>query len=75
MFLKSNLTGDPKANVFDFGSGNGANGTDPNNLYSIQDEPEVTMLKSEEMSWEDTYWETKIFKVKRIIREEFEKDE
>ena len=43
--LKSNLTGDPKANVFDFGSGNGANGTDPNNLYSIQDEPEVTMLK------------------------------
>ncbi|MEK7433165.1 MAG: carboxypeptidase-like regulatory domain-containing protein [Cyanobacteriota bacterium] len=43
--LKSNLIGDPLANVFDFGSGNGANGTDPNNLYSIQDEPEVTILK------------------------------
>ncbi|MEK7432740.1 MAG: carboxypeptidase-like regulatory domain-containing protein [Cyanobacteriota bacterium] len=34
--LKSNLIGDPRANVFDFGSGNGANGTDPNNLYAIQ---------------------------------------
>ena len=43
--LKSNLIGDPLANVFDFGSGNGSSGTDPNNLYSIQDEPEVTMLK------------------------------
>lgn len=35
--LKSNLTGDPKANVFEFGSGNNANGTDPNNLYAIPD--------------------------------------
>lgn len=54
-----------------------------NSVYSIDIDgetyffgvSEVTMLKSEEMSWEDTYWETKIFKVKRIIREEFEKDE
>jgi len=41
--LKSNINGDPKANVFEFG--NGPVGTDPNNLYSIQDEPEVTSLK------------------------------
>jgi len=34
--LKSNLSGDPKTNVFDFGSGNGVNGTDPNNLYAMQ---------------------------------------
>lgn len=54
-----------------------------NNVYSIDVDGEtyffgaleVTMLKSEGMSWEDTYWKTKIFKVKRIIREEFEKDE
>ncbi len=32
--LKSNLTGDPLANVFDFST-----------IYSIQDEPEVTQLK------------------------------
>ncbi|MEK7434482.1 MAG: Ig-like domain-containing protein [Cyanobacteriota bacterium] len=43
--LKLNLTGDPKANVFDFGSGNGPTGTDPLNLYAIQDEPEVISLK------------------------------
>ena len=43
--LKSNLTGDPKANVFDFGNGNGTSGTDILNLYSIQDEPEVISLK------------------------------
>ena len=54
-----------------------------NNVYSINIDgenyffgaSEVTMLKSEEMSWDDTCWETEIFKVKRIIREEFEKDE
>lgn len=54
-----------------------------NNIYSIDIDgetyffgaSEVTMLKSEEMSWDDTCWETEVFKVKRIIREEFEKDE
>lgn len=30
---------------------------------------EVTTLKSETMSFEDTYWETEIFKVKKVIKE------
>lgn len=30
---------------------------------------EVTTLKSETMSFEDTYWKTKIFKVKKVIKE------
>ncbi|MFN8671678.1 MAG: carboxypeptidase-like regulatory domain-containing protein [Candidatus Sericytochromatia bacterium] len=41
--LKSNLQGDPNANVFEFGVGP-AN-TDAKGLYAIQDEPEVTSLK------------------------------
>lgn len=40
--LKSNLTGDPHSNVFEFG--NGPEGTDLNNMYSVQDEPEITAL-------------------------------
>ncbi|MEK7432741.1 MAG: carboxypeptidase-like regulatory domain-containing protein, partial [Cyanobacteriota bacterium] len=43
--LKSNINGDPNANIFDFGSGNRVSATDPNNLYSIQDEPEIKILK------------------------------
>jgi hypothetical protein len=43
--LKSNLQGDPTANVFDFG-GLGANGNDQtSSFYAIQDEPEITSLK------------------------------
>ncbi|MEK7432739.1 MAG: hypothetical protein AABZ74_06385 [Cyanobacteriota bacterium] len=34
--LKSSISGNPKANVFDFGRGNDINGTDPNNLYAMQ---------------------------------------
>lgn len=30
---------------------------------------EVTTLKSETMSFEDTYWATEIFKVKKVIKE------
>ena len=30
---------------------------------------EVTTLKSETMSFEDTYWKTEIFKVKKVIKE------
>lgn len=30
---------------------------------------EVTTLKSETMSFDDTYWETEIFKVKKVIKE------
>lgn len=41
--LKSNLTGDPQANIFDFGKG--GDNTDPNNFYYLQDEPEVMLLK------------------------------
>ena len=37
--LKSNLTGDPTANVFNFGGAGAGDG-----LYSIQDEPEITKL-------------------------------
>lgn len=33
---------------------------------------EVTTLKSETMSFEDTYWETEIFKVKKVIKEYWE---
>lgn len=48
-----------------------------NNVYSIlingEDyyfgASEVTTLKSETMSFEDTYWETEIFKVKKVIKE------
>jgi hypothetical protein len=43
--LKSNLQGDPTANVFDFG-GLGASGLDQSSLiYAIQDEPEITGIK------------------------------
>jgi hypothetical protein len=43
--LKSNLQGDPTANVFDFG-GLGATGQDQtSSFYAIQDEPEITVLK------------------------------
>jgi len=43
--LKSNLQGDPTANVFDFG-GLGATGNDQtSSYYAIQDEPEITELK------------------------------
>jgi len=38
--LKSNLTGNPDANKYDFGGP-----TDTANIYSIQDEPEITSLK------------------------------
>ncbi len=30
---------------------------------------EVTTLKSELMDWNDTYWETEVFKVKKVIKE------
>lgn len=36
---------------------------------------EVTTLKSETMSFEDTYWETEIFKVKKVIKECWEREE
>ncbi|MEK7432738.1 MAG: hypothetical protein AABZ74_06380 [Cyanobacteriota bacterium] len=52
--LKSNLVGDPKANIFDFGFGNGKGESDPNNLYSIQDEPEVSSLKINGVSATDS---------------------
>jgi hypothetical protein len=43
--LKSNLQGDPTANVFDFG-GTGANANDTLSLqYAIHDEPEITFVK------------------------------
>lgn len=45
--LKSNLIGDPQSNVFEFG--NGPDGTDTNNLYYIQDEPEITSLSINNM--------------------------
>ncbi|MFN8672507.1 MAG: Ig-like domain-containing protein [Candidatus Sericytochromatia bacterium] len=40
---RSSLPNYLNTNVFEFG--NGPAGTDPNNLYAIQDEPEVTSLK------------------------------
>ena len=48
-----------------------------NNVYSVlingEDyyfgASEVTTLKSETMSFEDTFWETEIFKVKKVIKE------
>jgi len=43
--LKSNLTGDPLANVYDFGYNGSSNSTDANALYAIQNEPQVTMMK------------------------------
>lgn len=43
--MKGGGLSDPNANVFDFGNGNGSRGTDPNNLYALQDEPEINMLK------------------------------
>ena len=49
-----NLTGNPKINVYDFGFGNGKGETDPNNLYSIQDEPEVSSLKINGVSATDS---------------------
>lgn len=35
---------------------------------------EVITLKSEEMDLEDTYWETEVFKVKKVIKECWERD-
>jgi len=46
--LKSNLTGDPNANVLNFGTDNTTNSngnTTGSAIYAIQDEPEVTSLK------------------------------
>lgn len=36
---------------------------------------EVTTLKSETMSFKDTYWETEVFKVKKVIKECWEREE
>lgn len=54
-----------------------------NSIYSINingedyyfGATEVTTLKSESMDIDDTYWETKVFKVKKVIKEVFEIDE
>lgn len=35
---------------------------------------EVTTLKSESMDWNDTYWETEVFKVKKVIKECWERE-
>lgn len=36
---------------------------------------EVTTLKSESMDLDDTYWETEVFKVKKVIKECWEREE
>lgn len=36
---------------------------------------EVITLKSESMNWDDTYWKTQVFKVRKVIKECWEKEE